>query len=119
MLPPAVTQVVSTPIVSWYLGLVGMYLSGLVTAPFLKLLVRPVLKGAVKTTVQVAWEVKRLAAEAAEEVYEISAEAFAEFEHANDDAQSDMPGPQTSLSLPAPPSHLGLRYSPGPPKPVG
>ena len=50
------------------------YLIGVVTAPLVAKVVKPLLRGVVKTTVAVGLEVKRAAAEAGEEIQGIAAE---------------------------------------------
>lgn len=54
------------------------YLAGLVTAPLVAGVVRPLVRGAVKTTVTLGLQVKKLAAEAREESQDIAAEASAD-----------------------------------------
>lgn len=55
------------------------YLVGVVTAPLLAKIVKPVLWGVVKTTVGAALEVKKLASEAAGDVQNLIAEASTDF----------------------------------------
>lgn len=55
------------------------YLVGVVTAPLIVKIVKPVLRGVVRTTVGAALEVKKLAAEAAGDVQNLVAEASADF----------------------------------------
>lgn len=54
------------------------YLLGLVTAPLMVKVVKPLLRGTVKTTVGLALQVKKVAAEAVEDVQDLAAEASAE-----------------------------------------
>jgi Protein of unknown function (DUF5132) len=54
------------------------YLIGLVTAPLVVKVVKPLLRGTVKTTIEVGLQVKKLAAEAAEDLQDLAAEASAE-----------------------------------------
>lgn len=54
------------------------YLLGLVTAPLMAKVVKPLLRGTVKTTVGLALQVKKVAAEAVEDVQDLAAEASAE-----------------------------------------
>lgn len=54
------------------------YLIGLVTAPLIAKVVKPLLRGTVKTTVGIALQVKKLAAETVEDVQDLAAEASAE-----------------------------------------
>ncbi|MGH3929314.1 MAG: DUF5132 domain-containing protein [Pseudonocardiaceae bacterium] len=54
------------------------YLIGLVTAPLVAKVVKPLLRGTVKTTVGLALQAKKLAAEAVEDVQDLAAEASAE-----------------------------------------
>ncbi|MGH3828904.1 MAG: DUF5132 domain-containing protein [Pseudonocardiaceae bacterium] len=55
------------------------YLIGFVTAPLVGMLIKPLVRGAIKTTIGIGLEVKKLAAEAAEDLQDIAAEAGAEF----------------------------------------
>lgn len=55
------------------------YLVGLVTAPLVGIVIKPLMRGAIKTTIRVGLEVKKLAAEAAEDLQDLAAEASAEF----------------------------------------
>jgi hypothetical protein len=54
------------------------YLVGVVTAPLAARVIKPVVRGVVKTTVAAALEVKRAAAEAGEEFQDIAAEVSVE-----------------------------------------
>lgn len=54
------------------------YLIGLVTAPLVVKVVKPLLRGTVKTTIGVGLQAKKLAAEAAEDLQDLAAEASAE-----------------------------------------
>lgn len=54
------------------------YLVGIVTAPLAAKIIKPLFRGVVKTTVGVAMEVKRVAAEAGEEIQDIAAEVSVE-----------------------------------------
>lgn len=54
------------------------YLLGLVTAPLIAKVVKPILRGTVKTTVGLALQAKKLASEAVEDVQDLAAEASAE-----------------------------------------
>lgn len=54
------------------------YLIGVVTAPLAAKVIKPLFRGVVKTTVGVAMEVKRVAAEAGEEIQDIAAEVSVE-----------------------------------------
>ncbi|GHA70269.1 hypothetical protein GCM10010372_81880 [Streptomyces tauricus] len=53
-------------------------LIGVALAPMVKRLARPVLRGAVKTSVGIAYEVKQAASEVGEEITDLSAEIVAE-----------------------------------------
>lgn len=55
------------------------YLIGIVTAPLAGMVVKPLVRGTVKTTIGVALQVKKLAAEAAEDVQDLAAEVSADF----------------------------------------
>lgn len=54
------------------------YLIGVVTAPLVARVLKPALRGVVKTSVGVALEVRRAAAEASEEIQDIAAEVNVE-----------------------------------------
>lgn len=56
---------------------VAPYLIGVVTAPIVAKILKPLVRGTVKTTVAVALEVKKAAAEAGEEFQDITAEVNA------------------------------------------
>lgn len=68
-----------SPLISWYVSLATTYVVGLVTAPYVAVLVNPLLRGTVKTTIRISSEVKKLATEAVEDFQNITAEANAEF----------------------------------------
>lgn len=51
------------------------YLIGLVTAPLAKMVIKPIVRGTVKTTIGIALQMKKLAAEAAEDLQDLAAEA--------------------------------------------
>jgi len=55
------------------------YLIGLVTAPLAGAVTKALFRGTVKTTVGLALQLKKLAAEASEELQDLTAEASAEF----------------------------------------
>lgn len=55
------------------------YLVGLVAAPLVGMIVKPLMRGAIKATIGVGLQVKKLAAEAAEDLQDLAAEASAEF----------------------------------------
>ncbi len=54
------------------------YLIGVVTAPFVAAVLKPLLRGTVKTTVALGLQTRKLAAEAREEFQDIAAEASAD-----------------------------------------
>jgi Protein of unknown function (DUF5132) len=54
------------------------YLIGLVTAPLVVKVVKPLLRGTVKTTIEVGLQAKKLGAEAVEDLQDLAAEASAE-----------------------------------------
>lgn len=54
------------------------YLIGLVTAPLVMKVAKPLLRSTVKTTIEVGLQAKKLAAEAAEDFQDLAAEASAE-----------------------------------------
>lgn len=56
------------------MAVMAPYLIGVVTAPLVARVLRPAVRGIVKTTVAVALEVKRAAAEAGEQFHGIAAE---------------------------------------------
>jgi hypothetical protein len=56
---------------------VAPFLIGVVTAPLLAKILKPLLRGAAKTTMAVALEVKKATAEAGEELQDIAAEVKA------------------------------------------
>lgn len=51
------------------------YLLGLITAPLAKMIVKPLVRGTIKTTIGVAIQMKKIAAEAAEDLQDLAAEA--------------------------------------------
>ncbi|MGI5350796.1 DUF5132 domain-containing protein [Streptomyces sp. CA-250714] len=55
-----------------------VFLVGVVAAPLVKKVLKPVVRGAVKTSVKLAADAKRAAHEVNEELYDIAAEASAE-----------------------------------------
>jgi Protein of unknown function (DUF5132) len=59
--------------------LVLPYLVGFVTAPLVGMVIKPLMRGAIKTTIGIGLEVKKLAAEAAEDLQDLAAEVSAEF----------------------------------------
>jgi len=76
-----------SPLISWYASLATTYVVGLVTAPYVAVLVNPLLRGTVKTTIRISSEVKKLATEAVEDFQDIAAEANAEFAAAEVESQ--------------------------------
>jgi len=80
MLPPVatpyVTGLLTSPLVRK--ALKHPYVTGLITAPLLVGVVRPLVRGTVKTAVTIGLQTKKLAAEAREEFQDITAEASAE-----------------------------------------
>lgn len=54
------------------------YLIGLVTAPLAAKVIKPLLRGTVKTTIEVGLQAKKLATDAAEDLQNLAAEATAE-----------------------------------------
>lgn len=55
------------------------YLIGVAVAPLIGMITKPLIRGAIKTTIKISLEVKKLAAEAAEDLQDLAAEASAEF----------------------------------------
>lgn len=53
------------------------YLLGALTAPLVGRIIKPILRGTVKTTIGMGLEMKKLAAEAAEDVQDLAAEVSA------------------------------------------
>ncbi|MGH3545339.1 MAG: DUF5132 domain-containing protein [Mycobacteriales bacterium] len=75
------------------------YLVGAVTAPLVGAVIKPIVRGTVKTTISIALEMKRLAAEAAEDVQDLAAEASADFvaaETAGTQAEFPVTAPKTA-----------------------
>jgi hypothetical protein len=54
------------------------YVIGLVSAPLVARIIQPIARSAVKTTIELAMQARRLAAEAAEDLQDIVAETSAE-----------------------------------------
>lgn len=67
---------------------VAPFLMGLVTAPLARTIVKPLVLGTVKTTIGIALQVRKLAAEAAEDLQDLAAEAGAGIIAAEAEAQS-------------------------------
>lgn len=76
---------------------VSPYLIGLVTAPLVGAIIKPLLRGTVKTTVGIGLQVKKLAAEAREEFQDITAEASVEIVAAETAARSNVTVPKVNL----------------------
>lgn len=55
------------------------YVIGIVTAPLAGMVVKPLVRGTVKTAIGVALQVRKLAAEAAEDLQDLAAEASADW----------------------------------------
>lgn len=55
------------------------YLIGLVTAPLVGMVLKPLLRTTAKTTIEAALQVKKLAAETVEDIQDLAAEASSEF----------------------------------------
>jgi len=66
-----------------FLRAVTPYLIGVVTAPLLTKILEPILRSAVKASVGLALEMRKAAAEAAEEFQDIAAEANADLARKN------------------------------------
>lgn len=56
------------------------YVIGAVTAPLAAMVIKPILRGTVKTTIGVALQVRKLAVEAAEDLQDLAAEASVDFD---------------------------------------
>ena len=76
---------------------VSPYLIGLVTAPLVGAIIKPLLRGTVKTTVGIGLQVKKLAAEVREEFQDITAEASVEIVAAETAARSNATVPKVNL----------------------
>ena len=63
-----------TPLLSRAVHLAVGYVAGLMTKRLVALVAKPVLRGAVKATVRVAGETKKLAAEATEDLRDLATE---------------------------------------------
>lgn len=79
------------------------YFIGVVTAPLVGMIVKPLVRGTVKTTIGVGLQVKKLAAEAAEDMQDLAAEASAEFVQSEADTQTEVvatprPGTRTGVT---------------------
>ncbi|MGH3911860.1 MAG: DUF5132 domain-containing protein [Pseudonocardiaceae bacterium] len=72
------------------------FLIGVVTAPLVGKIVKPLVRGTVKATVGAGLQIKKLAAEAAEDVQDLAAEASAQF------AAAEVAEKQAELSATAP-----------------
>ena len=72
------------------------YLIGLVTAPFLGVFIKPLLRSTVKMTVAISLQVKKLAAEAREEFEDITAETNAEIVAAKTATRSNGAAPKVT-----------------------
>jgi len=68
------------------------YLIGLVTAPLVVKVIKPLARSTAKATIEVGLQAKKLAAEAAEDLQDLAAEASAEM------AAADTKGTWTGLS---------------------
>jgi hypothetical protein len=55
------------------------YFVGIATAPLMGTMVKPLVRGTVKTTIGIGLQVKKLAAEVAEELQDLAAEASVDF----------------------------------------
>jgi uncharacterized protein DUF5132 len=80
------------------MAVVAPYLIGVVTAPLVARVFRPLFRGVVKTTVGVALEAKRAAAEVREEFQDIAAEATVEKAAADEAARGTRPGAATKVT---------------------
>ncbi|MGH3828909.1 MAG: DUF5132 domain-containing protein [Pseudonocardiaceae bacterium] len=65
------------PPVAIYPPVIAPYLVGVVTAPLVVWLIKPIVRGAVKTTVALTLEAKKAAAEASAQIQGIAAEVDA------------------------------------------
>lgn len=78
------------------MAVVAPYLIGVVTAPLVARIFRPLFRGVIKTTVGVALEAKRAAAEVREEFQDIAAEAS--IERAADDEAAAAARPRAATA---------------------
>ena len=74
------------------MAVVAPFLIGVVTAPLVARVFRPLFRGVIKTTVGVALEAKRAAAEVREEFQDIAAEATVERAAADEATRAPRPG---------------------------
>jgi hypothetical protein len=74
---------------------IAPFLVGLVVMPIARRVVKPLVRGVIKTSVGLALDVKRVAQEAGEEVHdlaaEVAAEMFADQSKAKDEPEADRP----------------------------
>ena len=73
------------------------YLLGLVTAPLVARLAKPVLRSTVKATIEIGLQARKIAAEAVEDLQDLAAEATAEMVAAEMTATT---GPQSRVHVP-------------------
>lgn len=78
------------------------YLIGLVTAPLAVKVVKPLLRGAVKTTIGVGLQAKKLATDAAEDLQDLAAEASAEMAAAETGTRSGVSVTEPKVSVTGP-----------------
>jgi hypothetical protein len=76
------------------------YFVGIATAPLMGTMVKPLVRGTVKTTIGIGLQVKKLATEVAEELQDIAAEASVDFV-----------APETKSDGPVTASGAGMRPS--------
>lgn len=74
------------------------YLIGVVTAPLVARVFKPLFRGVIKTTMGVALEAKRAAAEVREEFQDIAAEASVEKAAADEATRTSRPGAVTKTT---------------------
>jgi hypothetical protein len=77
------------------------YFVGIATAPLMGTMVKPLVRGTVKTTIGIGLQVKKLAAEVAEELQDLAAEASVDFA-----AAETKPG--VSVTAPSAGTRLGV-----------
>lgn len=80
------------------MAVLAPYLIGVVTAPLVASVFKPLLRGAVKATMGVALTVKKAAAEAGEEFQDIAAEVSVEKAAGGEAARADRTGTVTKTT---------------------
>lgn len=76
------------------LGVVAAYVAGGVTGPLLAAVLKPRVRTAVKATIVLAFRVKKMVAEAAEDLEDLAAEAVADAQAESNGSASASPSPR-------------------------